>query len=142
AALARWLARHRGPYGSRSCPCTEDRRYVRGILGERFVEVVRLLEQHRCLRATACRQCAHSIRQIGHSCSCPSASCERRRYDFQNVGLRRNVEHHTTPITVEGLKRGVFAESEPHGQAAERATRARGVNVHAPSGKVERVNRW
>jgi len=56
--------------------------------------------------------------------------------------LRRNVEHHTTSIAVEGLQREVLAEPEPHGQAAERATRARGVNVHAPSGKVESVNRW
>ena len=36
---------------------------VRGVLGERFVEVVRLLEQLRCLRATACCHCAHSCQE-------------------------------------------------------------------------------
>jgi hypothetical protein len=74
--------------------------------------------------------------------NCSSASCERRCYDLQNVGLRWNVEHRTTSIAVEGLQRRLFPEPELHGQAAERAMRARGVNVHAPSGKVEGVNRW
>jgi hypothetical protein len=38
---------------------------VRGVLGERIVEVVRLVEQLRCLRAAGGCQRTHSIRQIG-----------------------------------------------------------------------------
>jgi hypothetical protein len=72
--------------------------------------------------------------------NCSSGTCERRCGDFQNVSLRRDIEHHLTAIAVEGLQRGVFAEPEPHGKAAKRATRARGINVHAPIGKIEVVN--
>jgi hypothetical protein len=38
---------------------------------------------------------------------------ERGCYDFHNVSLRWNVEHHATTIAVEGLQRGLFAEPEP-----------------------------
>jgi len=56
--------------------------------------------------------------------------------------LRRNVEQHLAASAVEGLQSGQFIEPKLHGPAAERAPRARSINVHAPSRKVVIVNRW